>query len=134
MAWPSASTSTRTARLSALCEPTGPRPLDYLAMPVGQFLEVLSAGEATPGGGAAAALAVALGASLCAMAARLSAKQLSAPTGSAIELAEEAERLRDNVAPLCQADAEAYGRVIDALRMPAEPDAARRRDAVAKSL
>lgn len=118
-------------RSSAFPDPGTP---DYLGLPLRRFLDLLSAGEAVPGGGAAAALAVALGASLCAMAARLSAERLAGRAGLAEHLAEDAERLRDNVAPLCQADARAYGRVIDALRMPARPDPARRRQAVADAL
>jgi formiminotetrahydrofolate cyclodeaminase len=90
----------------------GPRA--YLDQPVGEFLSELSAGHAAPGGGSAAALAVALGASLCAMAARLSAQQLSGPD---IEfLVAEAERLRGSAASLVQADAESYRGVVAALR------------------
>ena len=90
----------------------GPRA--YLDQPVGEFLGSLSAGHAAPGGGSAAALAVALGASLCAMAARLSAQQLS---GLDIEFGvTEAERLRDSAASLVQADAVSYRRVVAALR------------------
>ncbi len=90
----------------------GPR--NYLDQPVGDFLGSLSAGHAAPGGGSAAALAVALGASLCAMAARLSAQQLS---GLDIEfLVTEAGRLRGSAASLVQADAESYRGVVAALR------------------
>jgi methenyltetrahydrofolate cyclohydrolase len=86
----------------------------YLGIPLGQFLELISASRPAPGGGAAAALAVALAAGLCAMAARLSSTRLP----SAGELVKEAERLRDHAAQLSEADAEAYGRVIEALRLP----------------
>jgi methenyltetrahydrofolate cyclohydrolase len=89
-------------------------PRAYLDQPVSEFLASLSAGHAAPGGGSAAALAVALGASLCAMAARLSAQQLS---GLDIEfLVAEAERLRGSAASLIQADAESYRGVVAALR------------------
>ncbi len=101
-----ATTATRTTT------PTGPR--SYLDQSLGQFLGTLSAGHAAPGGGSAAALTVALGASLCAMAARLSARQLA---GLDIEfLVAEAERLRGSAASLVQADAESYRGVVAALR------------------
>jgi methenyltetrahydrofolate cyclohydrolase len=98
----------------------------YLGVPLGQFLELISAPAPAPGGGAAAALAVALGASLCAMAARLSPARLA----PAEELGRQAERLRDSAARLSEADAEAYGRVIEALRLPGrQAPAAPERDA-----
>lgn len=112
----------RTVRLSVSPDksagdaPGGPGsgPPAYLGQPVGEFLGALSAGHAAPGGGSAAALAVALGASLCAMAARLSAQQLS---GLDIEFGvTEAERLRNSAASLVQADAVSYRGVVAALR------------------
>ena len=63
-------------------------------------------------------MSVALAASLCVMAARLSTTQLA----DAPELAASAEQLRDRAASLCQADAAAYGLVIEAMRLPREPD------------
>jgi methenyltetrahydrofolate cyclohydrolase len=91
-----------------------PGPPRYLDQTLGEFLGTLSAGHAAPGGGSAAALTVALGASLCAMAARLSAQQLAALD---IEfLVAEAEQLRGSAASLVQADAESYRGVVAALR------------------
>jgi methenyltetrahydrofolate cyclohydrolase len=90
---------------------------DYLEWPLGRFLDELASGEPTPGGGAAAALAVALGAGLVAMAARFSAKRMP----DASELAEQADALRARVAPLAQADASAYTEVLAAYRAPHEP-------------
>jgi len=86
----------------------------YLDRSLNEFLDVLSAGHAAPGGGSAAALTVALGASLCAMAGRLSARQLGAL--DAEFLVAEADRLRGSAASLVQADAEAYHDVVAALR------------------
>ena len=83
-----------------------------------------------PGGGAAAALGVALAASLCVMTARLSGRQLP----EAAELAAEAERLAGLVAPLAQADADAYRSVIAALHQPAEPDGDQRSRRLAAAL
>ena len=91
---------------------------DYLELPVGRFLELLASGESAPGGGSAAAVSVALAASLSSMAARLSTKQLADATG----LAERAEGLREQVAPLARADAVAYGRVLAAQRAHEAPD------------
>jgi methenyltetrahydrofolate cyclohydrolase len=94
--------------------PSDPGPPGYLDQPLGEFLDKLSAGHAAPGGGSAAALAVTLAASLCAMTARLSGRQLP---GLDVEfLVTEAERLRDSVASLVQADADSYRRVVAALR------------------
>ncbi len=112
----------RMARLSVSPDhssegtPGGPDsgPPAYLDQPVGEFLATLSAGHAAPGGGSAAALAVALGAGLCAMAGRLSTRQLA---GLDIEfLVAEAERLRNSAAALIQADAESYRDVVAARR------------------
>ena len=86
----------------------------YLDLPLRAFLGLLADDQPAPAGGAAAALGVALAASLCAMAARLSGRQLP----EAAELAAEAGRLADTVAPLAQADAEAYRAVIAARRRP----------------
>ncbi len=82
----------------------------YLDLPLRAFLGLLADDQPAPAGGAAAALGVALAASLCAMAARLSGRQLP----EAAELAAEAGRLADTVAPLAQA----YRAVIAARRRP----------------
>lgn len=92
--------------------PGGPR--NYLDQPLGAFLDALSAGHAAPGGGSAAALAVALGAGLCAMAARLSSRQV--PALDIEFLVTEAEHLCTSAASLVQADAESYRDVVTALR------------------
>ena len=87
-------------------------PPAYLEMPVGRFLDALSATTPDPGGGAVAALAVTLAAGLCAMTAGLSGRHLA----TAERLAEQARLLRDRAAPLAQADAEAYRAVLAAMR------------------
>jgi len=89
----------------------------YLDLPLRAFLGLLADGRPAPAGGAAAALGVALAASLCAMTARLSGRQLP----GAAQLAADAERLAGLVAPLAQADAEAYRAVIAARRRPPGP-------------
>jgi formiminotetrahydrofolate cyclodeaminase len=85
----------------------------YLNMPVGRFLDELAADRPDPGGGSAAALAVALAAGLCSMAARLSASRHP----PAAEWASEADLLRASVAPLAQADADGYREVMEARRL-----------------
>lgn len=100
---------------------------DYLDLPLGEFLERVAAREAAPGGGSVAAIAVALAAGLAGMAARLSAAQLAEAPG----LADRADASRWRVAPLAGADAESYGRVLDAYREPdPETRTARVRDAL----
>ncbi len=75
-------------------------------------------------------MAVALSASLCAMAARLSARHMP----RAHDIVDEALSLRDGLAPLCDQDAEAYSRVIAAHRLPAGPDPDERRRRVVEAL
>ena len=97
---------------------TGPgtRRAGYLDMRVGEFLDELAAARPAPGGGSVAALAVALAAALCAMTAELSARQLA----QAPQLAAESRGLLRRAGPLAQADADAYGGVLAALRTPGQ--------------
>ena len=85
---------------------------DYLDLSLREFLDRVASGGPAPGGGSVAAVAVALAAGLSGMAARLSAGQLA----DAPRLADLADASRRRVAPLARADAEAYGRVLDAYR------------------
>jgi methenyltetrahydrofolate cyclohydrolase len=87
---------------------------DYVDLSLREFLDLVASGRPAPGGGSVAAVAVALAAGLSGMAARLSADQLADAPG----LAERADASRRRVAPLARADAEAYGRVLDAYREP----------------
>jgi formiminotetrahydrofolate cyclodeaminase len=98
---------------------------DYLDLPPGEFLDRVASDSPAPGGGSVAAIAVALAAGLAGMAARLSTGQLA----DASELADQADASRRRVAPLARADAESYGRVLDAYRDP-EDRTARVRDAL----
>jgi formiminotetrahydrofolate cyclodeaminase len=81
-------------------------------MRVGEFLDELAAAQPAPGGGSAAALAVAFAAALCAMTAELSVRHLAEAAG----LASQARWLLRHAAPLAQADADAYGSVLAARR------------------
>jgi methenyltetrahydrofolate cyclohydrolase len=89
----------------------------YLDLPIGRFLDALSATTPAPSGGGVAALAVAFAAGLCVMVAGVSARHLQ----EAESLAERARQLRDRAAPLAQADAEGYGAVLAALRAGGKP-------------
>jgi formiminotetrahydrofolate cyclodeaminase len=100
---------------------------DYLDLSLREFLELVASGSPAPGGGSVAAVAVALAAGLSGMAARLSTGQLADAPG----LADRADASRRKVAPLAWSDAEAYGRVLDALREPdSEARAQRIKDAL----
>ncbi|HUJ04547.1 MAG TPA: cyclodeaminase/cyclohydrolase family protein [Streptosporangiaceae bacterium] len=90
------------------------QPDSFAELPVGQFLDALAAGTPAPAGGSAAALTVAQAAALCAKAARLSARQLTAERAGQLTI--EAERIRFQVAALIDADAVAYRAVIDQAR------------------
>ena len=96
---------------------------NYAEQPLGRFVDMVASREPTPGGGASVAVAVALAAALTAMAARFSADHLA----DAETIADRAEELRNRVMPLAQADAAAYGRVLDAYRTPRDDDEKRRR-------
>ncbi|MDQ3662663.1 MAG: cyclodeaminase/cyclohydrolase family protein [Actinomycetota bacterium] len=86
--------------------------MSYLELPLERFLEALAAREPVPGGGGAAAVSVALGAALAAMAARYSTGRLD----DADELAGRADELRAEVQPLIDKDAAAYSRVLEIYR------------------
>ena len=102
-------------------------PPDYLDLSLREFLDRVASDGPDPSGGSAAAVAVALAAGLAGMAARLSADQLA----DAPRLADLADASRRRVAPLARADAESYGRVLDARREPdSETRTERLRDAL----
>ena len=103
---------------------------DYLDLPLGEFLDRVASDSPAPGGGSVAAVAVALAAGLAGMAARLSSAQLADAPG----LVGRADAARLRVAPLARADAESYGRVLEAYREP-DPEArtARVRDALSRA-
>ena len=104
--------------------------MNYLEQPLAQFLDSVASGEPAPGGGAVAAVVVALAAGLSGMADRLSVDHLP----DATELTERAEGLRQSVAPLAQEDAIAYGRVLTAYRTPDDGDPNARRERIQRAL
>jgi len=86
--------------------------VSYLELPLERFLEILAAREPVPGGGGAAAVSVALGAALAAMAARYSDRRLD----DAGELARKADDVRATVQSLIEKDAAAYSKVLEIYR------------------
>jgi len=95
-----------------------------LAASVSGFLEQVSAGTPTPGGGSVAALAGALAAALGVMACRVGPPEQKKPTAkpvSHVDLAVIEQRLRERgerLRSLVQADADAYTGVLQAHRLP----------------
>lgn len=85
---------------------------DLLDTPLRELLDTLAGEGPAPGGGSAAAIVVAMAAGLVTMVARAS-KGHWAEAGGAIG---QAEAFRARVAPLAQADAEAYAEALTALR------------------
>lgn len=104
-------------------------PDGILALRVGELLDSVADRTPAPGGGAGAALAAALAAGLIAMAARF-ADEARLPA----DLVTRAEALRARATPLADADAAAYGRYLEAVRMPRDTDPDARRDAVQHAL
>jgi len=104
--------------------------VNYLKQPLAGFLDLVASDEPAPGGGAVAAVAVALAARLSGMSARLSAGHLA----DANELAERADLLRRRVAPLAQEDATAYGHVLAAYRTPDDGDPEFRQERIRTAL
>jgi formiminotetrahydrofolate cyclodeaminase len=85
---------------------------DLLDAPLRDFLDTLAGDGPAPGGGSAAAIVVAMSAALVAMVGRAS-KEHWPEAGGTIG---QAEALRARVAPLAQADADAYAAALAALR------------------
>ena len=86
---------------------------DLLDLSLREFLETVASEDPTPGGGSAAALAVAVSAGLTAMVARASVDWPEASASVA-----QAERLRKRVAPLAQQDAQAYEEALVTMTLP----------------
>lgn len=83
------------------------------------FSEDLSSERPVPGGGSAAAYAGALGAALCAMVLRISAKKSSEPLADRIS---ELENLRADFLRLVDDDSAAFARVSQAMKLPRATD------------
>jgi methenyltetrahydrofolate cyclohydrolase len=85
---------------------------DLLAVPLGEVLDTLAGEGPAPGGGTAAAIVVAMAAGLVTMVARASKEHWDEAGG----VIGQAETFRARVAPLAQADSEAYTAALGALR------------------
>jgi methenyltetrahydrofolate cyclohydrolase len=103
---------------------------DFLDQPLSRFFESVASESAAPGGGAAAAVTVALAAGLSAMAARLSESQLQ---GSA-QLVDQAEGLRQRATELAQEDMMAFEAVHAAYALPKDQDPEGRRRQIRAAL
>lgn len=103
---------------------------DFLERRVRDLLDDVADRTPAPAGGSVAALVVAMAAALTAMAARFSYDHWEEAGGAVAQ----AEALRERAAPLARADAEAYGRALEALRAPKDGDAAARDEAIGRAL
>jgi len=118
------------------------RPLDQVASAAGPgelassvsgFLDAVSAGTPTPGGGSVAALAGALAAALGVMTCRIGEPASQSPGNVDHRSAERRlTALREKLQGLIQADADAYARVVRAYRLPKSDPA--RAEAISTSL
>jgi len=101
----------------------------YLEQRLDEFLAELASPELLPGGGFAAAIAVAMAAGLVAMVARLSREQWPEANGAAAQ----AETLRLRIIPLAERNAATYAEAVATLR--AKSDQSESRDeAIAEAL
>ncbi|MGZ6315304.1 MAG: cyclodeaminase/cyclohydrolase family protein [Candidatus Limnocylindrales bacterium] len=103
------------------------KPVSFADLTVRQFIESLSSGEPVPGGGAASALAGALGASLVVMVANLSTgrARYAAYESTLARCGEVGRSLASEFLLLADRDAEAYAGYATALKMPRETEAQR---------
>lgn len=99
--------------------------VSYSEMALADLMDAFASTDPVPGGGSAAALAGAVGASLLLMVAGIPKTRTGAPEETA-DLAEAATRLhplRDQLLELVDRDSEAYQQVMAAYRLPKETDA-----------
>jgi methenyltetrahydrofolate cyclohydrolase len=106
--------------------------------PIGTWLSALASAAPAPGGGAAAALEVAVGAALIEMVCNLTIgkPRYAEHEATMIEALERAGDLRREALDLAEADAVAFAKVSDAYKLPKDDDAARQRrsDAIQAAL
>lgn len=110
----------------------------YMDGPITQFMDKLASGSPEPGGGAACALASAIGAALVSMVANLTVgkEKYKDVQGDIAELLESTERVRRNLQDLVQKDTEVYGVLAGAFKMPRETDEEKssRKEAIQEAL
>lgn len=92
---------------------------------VGPFLEELASSSPVPGGGSVAALSAAMGAALLVMVCDLTMgrKRFAEVQDRVRDLRAEAQNMLRRATELADEDAEAYGRVAQAMALPRETDA-----------
>ncbi len=97
-------------------------------MPIDRFLDVLASSSPTPGGGGIAALAGALSAGLISMVCNLTVgkEKYTAVQGEVQAILAQSEQLRTRLHTLVDADAEAFGQIMDAYKMPKATDEEKR--------
>jgi formiminotetrahydrofolate cyclodeaminase len=97
----------------------------YAEWGIQAYLDKLAGADPEPGGGSVAALVGALGAGLVTMvtALTLGKEKYAAVQGDIEEIKADAEKLRGELTAFISADAEAYGQVAAAMKMPRDTDA-----------
>jgi len=100
---------------------------------IDEFLGTLAADTPAPAGGAATALAGAMGAALVTMVARLTRgrARYTAHHAEMVNLQEQAEALQRHLADLADADTQAYSRVMAAYKLPKQSTSQRAQRSVA---
>jgi methenyltetrahydrofolate cyclohydrolase len=100
----------------------------YSEWSIQAYLDKLASGEPEPGGGSVAALVGALGAGLVTMVADLTLgkEKYAAVQEDVARIKEQAEKLRAQLAAFITADAEAYRKVADAMKLPRDDDLQKR--------
>ncbi len=99
--------------------------MDIRAQSIGDFLDELASGSATPGGGAGAGIAGAMGAALLSMVANLTIgrKKYAEVEEEMQAILQRTEAIRAEMTNLAQLDAHVFERVMGAYRMPRETEA-----------
>jgi methenyltetrahydrofolate cyclohydrolase len=98
--------------------------MDVRSQTIGDFLDDLASGKATPGGGAGAAVAGAMGAALLSMVANLTIgkKKYVGVEEELKGILNRTEEIRAEMTNLAQLDAHVFERVMGAYKMPKESD------------
>lgn len=98
--------------------------LEMRAQTMGDFLDELASGNATPGGGAGAAVAGAMGAALLSMVANLTIgkKKYAESEEEMKRIRERTESIRAEMTNLSQLDAHVFERVMGAYKLPKETE------------
>jgi len=101
--------------------------IDIRSQTIGEFLDEQANGSATPGGGAAAAVAGAMAAALMSMVSRLTIKRKKyAPVREQMQtIHTRTEAIRQEMTNLAQLDAYVFDRVMAAYRMPHQTETQR---------